>query len=131
MPASITSDEIKNELKTTLTARHDLGPEYDDAFIDSFMDKLGAKVVQELQHRHEVRPVPAPARIGPWLTPERRLNIALVSVFLCPAIVFFADLTSNPYSSDRTLLQVCLVLLALILLLNLALNVRLHLKVRR
>ncbi len=36
MSASITSDEIKNELKTTLTARHDLGPEYDDAFIRLF-----------------------------------------------------------------------------------------------
>ncbi len=62
MSASVTSDEIKNELKTTLTARHGLGPEYDDAFIDSFMDKLGAKVVHELQQRHEVRPAPPPAR---------------------------------------------------------------------
>jgi hypothetical protein len=126
MSTSITSDEIKNELKTTLAARHDLGPGYDDAFIDSFMDKLGAKVVHELQQRQELRPVPTPVRIGSWLTSERRLTIALVSVLLCFLVVLSADLTSNPYSPDRTLLTVLVVLLGLILLVNLALNVRLH-----
>jgi len=34
MSTSATSDEIRNELKATLTARRDLGPGYDDAFVD-------------------------------------------------------------------------------------------------
>ncbi len=64
---SVTFDEMKNEVKTTLTAHHGLGPEYDDAFIESFMDKLGANVVHELPHWHEPQPAPpppTPARSG-------------------------------------------------------------------
>ncbi len=130
MSASITSDEIKNELKTTLAARHDLGPGYDDAFIDSFMDKLGAKVVYELQQRHDVRPASPPARPSWALTVEGRLTIALVSMPVIMALFFMALITVGPYS-DHALMYWSLACAIAIFLANLALNVRLHLKVKR
>ncbi len=132
MSASVTSDEIKNELKTTLTARHGLGPEYDDAFIDSFMDKLGAKVVHELQQRHEVRPAPPPARPSWALTVEGRLTIALVSmlVILVLFVVAVLDVATTQYGV-HALMYWSLLCAFVIFLANLALNVRLHLKVKR
>ncbi len=82
MSTSATSDEIKNELKATLTARRDLGPGYDDAFVDTFMDKLGERVAHELQQRHALHPAPAPARPSWALTPEGRITIALASMLV-------------------------------------------------
>ena len=133
MSASVTSDEIKRELKATLAARHEVGAAYDDQFVEAFMDKLGAKVAQELQARGDLRPALAPAPPRPVfrLTTEHRLKIALVSLLLCPAILFCALLGSNPYTTNTSVLQVCLVLFALILLVNLALNLRLHLRLKR
>ncbi len=131
MSASITSDEIKNELKTTLTARHDLGPEYDDAFIESFMDKLGAKVVHELQQRPEVRPVLPPARPSWAFTPEGRITIALASMLVIMVLFVAALVDARIYYSSHTLMSWCLFCAIVILLVNLTLNVRLHLKVKR
>ncbi len=130
MSASVTSDEIKKELKTTLTARHDLGPEYDDAFIDSFMDKLGAKVVHELQQRHEVRPASPPARPSWALTVEGRLTIALASMLVILTLFIAALMTYSSYG-DHALRDWSVFCAIVISLANLALNVRLHLKVKR
>jgi len=130
MSASVTSDEIKNELKTTLTARHGLGPEYDDAFIDSFMDKLGTKVVRELQQRHELRPAPPPARPAWALTVEERLTIALVSMLVIMAFFFMALMSDSPYG-DHAFRDWSVFCAIAVFLVNLALNVRLHLKIKR
>ncbi len=130
MSASVTSDEIKNELKTTLTARHGLGPEYDDAFIDSFMDKLGTKVVHELQQRHELRPAPPPARPSWALTPEGRLTIAFASMLVILALFVVALIDARNYYSSHTLMSWSLFCAIAIFLVNLTLNVRLHLNVK-
>ncbi len=128
-----TSDEIKDELKTTLAARHDLGPEYDDAFVDSFMDRLEAKVVHELQQQHEPRSALPPARPAWALTPEGRVAIALASMLVILVIfVVTAIAASHDYSPHglHRLMIWSLCSVTTVFLVNLALNVRLHLKVR-
>lgn len=114
--------DLKDGLQATLAARQDLGSDYDDAFVDSFMDKLGAKVVQELQHRHEVRPIPTSARRDLRLTAERRLTIALLSLFLIVALFILGQLDAGTPNAPHTLLTGCMVASGAIFLLNLALN---------
>ncbi len=129
-----TSDEIKDELKTTFAARHDLGPEYDDAFVDSFMDRLGAKVVRELQQRHEPRSALPPARPSRALTPEGRVAIALASMLAIVALFVVAVIATSHDYSPHGLLRLMIWSLCsatAVFLANLALNVRFLLKVRR
>ena len=118
MPAQVTSDDVKNELKATLAARHEVGAAYDDHFVDAFMEKLKAQVIQEV--RKDLRPAPARPRTAPVQTVERRLKIALISLALCPVLLALALLTVNPYNPGG--LVVCLVLVCVILVLNLAMN---------
>jgi hypothetical protein len=122
MPAPVTSDDVKNELKATLAARHEVGVAYDDHFVDAFMEKLKAQVIQEV--RNDLRPAPARPRAAPMLTVERRLKIALISLALCPVLLGFALLTVHPFDYNPGGLVACLVLLCVILLLNLAMNLR-------
>ena len=119
MPAPVTSEDVKNELKATLAARHEVGVAYDDHFVDAFMEKLKAQVIQEV--RKELRP--ARPRTSPMLTVERRLKIALISLALCPVLLGLALLTVNPFYNPGGLV-VCLVLVCVILVLNLAMNLR-------
>lgn len=49
MSASTTSDSIKRELQATLAARQDVGPGYDDHFLDSIVDCLKTEVAQEMR----------------------------------------------------------------------------------
>ena len=127
---------MKNEVKTNLMARHGLGPEYDDAFIESFMDKLGANVVHELQQWCEPRPAlpPTPARPSWALTPEGRVTIALASMLVIVAIfVVTVIAASHSYSPHRLhrLMIWSLCSATAVFLVNLALNIRLYLKVKR
>ena len=131
MSTSATSNEIKNELKATLTARRDLGPEYDDAFVDAFMDKLGERVARELHQRHELRPVSPPARPAWALTIEGRLTIALASMFVILALFIVGMLDASVYYGVHAVMYWAVLLAVIIFLANLALNVRLHLKVKR
>ncbi len=131
---SVTFDEMKNELKTTLMARHGLGPEHDDAFIDSFMDKLGANVVHELQQWHEPRPASPPVRPSWTLTPERRVIIALASMLVIVAIFVVTVIAASHFYSPHRLHRLMIWSLCsatAVFLVNLALNVRLYLKVKR
>ena len=121
MPAPVTSDDVRNELKATLAARHEVGVAYDDHFVDAFMEKLKAQVIQEV--RKDLRPAPARPRAAPLLTVERRLKIALISLALCPVLLGLALLTVNPFYNPGGLV-VCLVLVCVILVLNLAMNLR-------
>jgi hypothetical protein len=119
MPAQVTSDDVKNELKATLAARHEVGVAYDDHFVDAFMEKLKAQVIQEV--RKDLRA--ARPRAAPMLTVERRLKIALISLALCPVLLGLALLTVSPFYYPGGLV-VCLVLVCVILVLNLAMNLR-------
>ena len=43
--------ELKKELSATIQARKDLGPEYESALVDSFIEKLGARVDAQVEQR--------------------------------------------------------------------------------
>jgi hypothetical protein len=128
MSASVTSDEIKNELKTTLTARRGLGAEYDDHFVDAFMERLKGQLSLEMRDavlqevlggaaRTPARPESDALRSAQW-----RLKLALVSLVLCPALLGVALATTAPWNTATFIFY--LVLMCLILLVNLAVNLR-------
>lgn len=43
--------ELRKELDAVVQARRELGPEYDSALVDSFLEKLGPKVDREVELR--------------------------------------------------------------------------------
>ena len=70
-------DEIKRELEATFTARRELGPGYDEQFIQRLVEQLTAQVRQEVAR--------APKRNG--IPSDQRTAIAICSlVFLIPLI---------------------------------------------
>jgi len=130
MPPTATSDEIKHELKATLAARRDVGTEYDDHFVESFMDKLKAQVVQEV--RAEVRAERAPTRVRQPMTVEQRLRVAVISIVLLFILLAYVALTGLSYGGfygdhyRQDLL--CFACGCVIILYNVAINIRLRIK---
>jgi len=131
MPAAVTSDEIKNELKTTLAARQGLGTEYDDHFGDAFLERLKGQLSLEMRDavlqevlggpaRTPARPESAALHSARW-----RLKLALASLVLCPVLLGLALATTPPWATNwMPVLVVYLVIMCLILLVNLAVNLR-------
>lgn len=73
---SATRQEIKHELQATLTARHELGPEYDEQFLDRLVEKLVA-----------AQPRPVPPAKGTGARSDQRLALAICSlVFGIPLV---------------------------------------------
>jgi hypothetical protein len=71
------TDEIRKDLRAAVAARQELGPEYESELIESFLEKLDARVVQNVPQR-----LPAPHDAKP---PSREsdpggLALAIVSV---------------------------------------------------
>ncbi|NBE92547.1 hypothetical protein FE391_09070 [Nonomuraea sp. KC401] len=70
-----------DELKAAMSARRDLGPDFEDAVVESFLDKMG----QEIDRRVDERLAASPqgrqaARSGP--NDAQRLALAIVSLSL-------------------------------------------------
>lgn len=63
-----------------MSARRDLGPEFEDALVESFLDKMGQEVDRRVDERIAQRASKAPARDR---APDgQRLALAIVSVCL-------------------------------------------------
>jgi len=124
MPPTATSDEIKHELKATLAARRDVGTEYDDHFVESFMDKLKTQVVQEMRQDARV----ARAQSRPVMTVQGRLTVALVSMVLILVVFGIGFIWPHSYYDAANPLGWSVILSTLIILVNLALSVRLRVK---
>jgi hypothetical protein len=52
--AQATQDDIRRDLQASLEARRELGPSYDDHFIDALIEKLNRQV-QQTQQTREVK----------------------------------------------------------------------------
>lgn len=52
--ARATQDDIRRDLQASLEARRELGPEYDDHFLDALVEKL-TRQVQQSQQKQEVK----------------------------------------------------------------------------
>lgn len=80
------TDDIRRDLQASLEARRELGPGYDEHFLNALVEKLSASVRQQVASAP--RP-PAPAR---GLGPEQRVAIAICSmIFAIPLIAIAAD----------------------------------------
>ncbi|HEY3561665.1 MAG TPA: hypothetical protein VGL05_29575 [Kribbella sp.] len=53
------TDEVRKDLRAAVAARQELGPEYENEIIDSFLEKLDAR---DRQFRAGLLPEPAPNR---------------------------------------------------------------------
>ncbi|MFG1699247.1 hypothetical protein [Nonomuraea sp. NPDC049309] len=71
-----------DELKAAVSARRDLGPDYEDAVVESFLDKMGQEIDRRVDERlSRLGPQSrTPARQGP--SEGQRLALAIVSVAL-------------------------------------------------
>lgn len=80
-----------DELQAALSARRDLGPEYEDEVVASFLDKVG----QEVDRRVDERLGAAPARAQRGPTDAQRLALAIVSLSLGTAATIPLALLDN------------------------------------
>jgi hypothetical protein len=80
--------DLKQELQATLSARRELGPEYDEQFIERLATRLTAQV------REEVARAPKPRPGG--LSPEQRLPIAICSLIFGIPLVAIAGGIGGP-----------------------------------
>jgi len=98
--------------------------------VAALVDKLKEQVLLDL--RPETRParVKATAPAVDGLTPERRLLVALVSMGVILAILIYVLSFSYNMSDDRGTAFLVGAMATLIVLLNIALNIRVSLKQR-
>ncbi|MFI6732951.1 hypothetical protein ACIBI9_08460 [Nonomuraea sp. NPDC050451] len=69
-----------DELKAAVSARRDLGPEFEDAVVESFLDKMGQEVDRRVDERIAQRESKGPVRDR---APDgQRLALAIVSLSL-------------------------------------------------
>lgn len=104
------TQDLQRELQATLSARRDLGPEYDDQFIARLTEQLTARVRQEVA----LAPRPRPTA----LSPEQRTTIAICSLIFGIPLVAIAGGIAGPVG-----LVVAFVALVLV---NLAVNMGSH-----
>lgn len=68
------TDEIKRDLQATLSARRELGTEYDDQFLDALAEKLTAQARQEVANAQRA---PQPSN---KLSRDQRTGVAICSL---------------------------------------------------
>jgi hypothetical protein len=84
-----TAADIKRDLQATLAARRELGPEYDEHFLNALVEKL--TTVQQAQ---QPRPQP-PARHAP--PTDQQLGLAICSlIFGIPIIAITGRIMEGP-----------------------------------
>jgi hypothetical protein len=76
-------NDLMQELQATLSARRELGPEYDEHFIERLATRLTAQV------REEVAKAPKPHPSG--FSPEQRIPIAVCSLIFGIPLVAIAS----------------------------------------
>ncbi|WP_182873466.1 hypothetical protein [Microbispora sp. H10670] len=74
-PPQAGTQTTREDLRAVIAARRDLGPEYEDALVDSFLDKLDVEIAARV--RNEVA-----AQIGHQPLPGRRPKDSAVGVAL-------------------------------------------------
>lgn len=99
-------DDIRRDLQATLAARRELGPEYDDHFLDALVEKLTAKV------RQEVASAPRPAAPSNALSRDQRTGVAICSLIFGIPIIAIAASAGPLYFAGAIAMIVIINLLA-------------------
>jgi hypothetical protein len=77
------TDEIRKDLRAAVAARQELGPEYESELIESFLEKLDARVTQNVPQR---LPTPAPHDAKPHSRENDPGGLALAIVSVAAGI---------------------------------------------
>jgi hypothetical protein len=81
--------DLQREIQATLAARHELGPEYDEHFINQLTERLTQQVREEMAKA----PKPRSSALGP----EQRIPIAVCSlIFGIPLVAIAAATAGTP-----------------------------------
>ncbi|TYB68547.1 hypothetical protein FXF51_12015 [Nonomuraea sp. PA05] len=86
-----------DELRAAVSARRDLGPEYENEVVESFLDKMG----QEIDRRVDERLAKASPKAGPVnqnVADGQRLALAIVSLVLATGATLAVILTGSEAS---------------------------------
>ena len=80
--------DLQQELRATLAARHELGPEYDEHFIARLTDQITSRVHQEVARTPRQRPAA--------LSADQRTSIAICSlIFGIPLVAIAGGLAGS------------------------------------
>ncbi|MEV0285251.1 MULTISPECIES: hypothetical protein [unclassified Kribbella] len=95
------TDEVRKDLRAAVAARQELGPEYEDEIIDSFLAKLDAREAQrhsqDLEHRREDQLLEAAGLKRREGSDPGGLALAIVSVVAAiPITAIAADMSGLP-----------------------------------
>ena len=100
MASQLPSNDVRHDVEATLAARRELGPEYDDHFIDTLTERLVQRARQEVQR------TPAPRQ---GLAADQRVAIAICSlVFGIPLVAIATGIANVP-----GLIIVCVMILGI------------------
>lgn len=88
------TDEVRKDLRAAVAARQELGPEYENEIIDSFLEKLDAR---DVQRRVSPYPEPAPRRHPSRETDPGGLALAIVSIVAAIPITAIAAGMIGPF----------------------------------
>lgn len=69
MASEMSSDEIRRDVRATLAARREVGPEFDDYFVEHFVQRLTEQLAPERRREGAL-----------WPTAGQRLALAIVSL---------------------------------------------------
>ncbi len=94
------TDEVRKDLRAAVAARQELGPEYEEAIIDSFLEKLDARDAarrgQDVDFRQQDRALEA-AGLKSRETDPGGLALAIISVVAAiPITAIGADMLGLP-----------------------------------
>ncbi|MEV0158718.1 hypothetical protein [Nonomuraea fuscirosea] len=72
-----------DELRAAVSARRDLGPEFEDAVVESFLDRVGTEIDRRVDERvAQIAPEQTAKVARPGPTEAQRLALAIVSMAL-------------------------------------------------
>lgn len=95
-------EDLRRDLEATLEARREMGPSYDDEFLDALVERL------QLQQR----PAPPPPARSDGMPPGQRLALAICSlIFGIPLVAIAAGISNSIAGGLVGITVVCLAIL--------------------
>ncbi|GGS52296.1 hypothetical protein GCM10010156_08710 [Planobispora rosea] len=71
-----------DELRATVAARRDLGPEFEDSLVESFLEKVDLEIDRRVDQRIEAQSRKLTPAVNPTVAAGQRLALAIVSIVL-------------------------------------------------
>ncbi|MBG0830860.1 hypothetical protein HS041_24170 [Planomonospora sp. ID67723] len=78
----MTTSSPGDELRATVAARRDLGPEFEDSLIEGFLEKVDLEIDRRVDERIETRARRMAPAVRPSVAAGQRLALAIVSMVL-------------------------------------------------